>query len=42
MIGSLGFVLGLTIYCFARVLRKPEAADHMQAPQTIDTGDLDT
>jgi hypothetical protein len=42
MIGSVGFVLILTAYCFARVLMKPQSADHLQAPQTIDTGDIES
>ncbi len=41
MIGSVGFVLVLTAYCFIRVLRKPQTADHLQAPPTIDTGDVE-
>jgi hypothetical protein len=42
MIGSVGFVLSLVGYCFVRVLTRPQAADHLQAPQTIDTGDLES
>ncbi|MFO0972460.1 MAG: hypothetical protein U1A27_03340 [Phycisphaerae bacterium] len=42
MVGSLGFVLWLTYFCFARVLRKPTAADHMHAPLDIDTHDRNT
>jgi hypothetical protein len=41
MIGSIGFVVSLAGYCYYRVLVKPEAADHLQAPQTIDTQDLE-
>ena len=37
MLGSLGFVLGLCGYCFARVLSKPAAADHMHAPLEIES-----
>jgi len=39
MLGSLGFVLWLTFYCFYRVLSKPTAAEHMHAPLDIDTRD---
>lgn len=42
MIGSLGFVLGLTAFCFGRVLRKPTAANHMHAPLDINTHDQNT
>jgi hypothetical protein len=42
MLGSVGFVVFLTAYCYYRVLTKPEAADHLHAPQTIDTRDIDT
>jgi hypothetical protein len=42
MIGSVGFVLSLVGYCFFRVLSRPQTADHLQAPQTIDTGDIET
>ena len=42
MISSVGFVVGLTFYCFYRVLAKPQSAEHLQAPQIIDTHDKDT
>jgi hypothetical protein len=42
MLGSLGFVLTLTFYCFYRVLAKPTAAEHMHAPLDIDTHDKNT
>lgn len=42
MLGSIGFVLWLTGYCFYRVLRKPTAANHMHAPLDIDTHDQNT
>lgn len=42
MILSIGFVLGLISFCFYRVLNKPAAANHMQAPIEIDTRDRDT
>lgn len=41
MLGSLGFVLWLTGFCFNKVLRKPSAADHMHAPIELDTQDRD-
>jgi hypothetical protein len=42
MFGSIGFVVSLVGFCYFRVLTKPQSADHLQAPATIDTGDLDT
>lgn len=39
---SLLTVLALTIFCFARVLAKPSAANHMHSPIDIDTGDEGT
>lgn len=42
MIGSLGFVVGLTYFCFQRVLSKPSAANHMHSPVDIDTHDTNT
>lgn len=39
MIASICFVLALTGFCYARVLRKSAAAEHMQAPLEIDTHD---
>ncbi len=42
MIASLGFVLGLITFCFHRVLTKPSAANHMQAPLDVDTHDRNT
>lgn len=42
MICSIGFVVGLLGYCFYRVLTKPAAANHMQAPIEIDTRDRGT
>lgn len=37
MLGSVGFVLGLTAFCFYRVMRTPEPKEHMHAPLDIDT-----
>ena len=42
MILSLGFVLGLVVFCFSKVLRKPSAANHMHSPIDIDTHDVGT
>lgn len=42
MIGSLSFVVGLTYFCFQRVLAKPSAANHMHSPVDIDTHDANT
>jgi hypothetical protein len=41
MIGSISFVLGLTVFCFYRVLTLPpmEVEEHLKAPLDIDTGD---
>ena len=37
MLGSGGFVLVLTAYCFYRVLTTPVTKDHMHAPLEIET-----
>lgn len=42
MIGSVGFVLGLVVFCFYRVLYRPKTTEHMHAPLEIDTRDKDT
>jgi hypothetical protein len=42
MICSVGFVIGLTFWCFKKVLTKPASADHMHAPIEIDTHDRNT
>ena len=42
MIGSIAFVVGLTGYCFYRVLTAPSAAEDLHAPPTIETGDEGT
>jgi hypothetical protein len=41
MISSISFVLGLTVFCFYRVLTLPpmEVEKHLKAPLDIDTGD---
>ena len=42
MLLSVGFVLGLTTFCFYRVLASPKATSHMQDPLELDTHDADT
>lgn len=42
MIVSMSSVLALVIFCYYRVLTNPPAANHMQAPQTLDTHDKGT
>lgn len=37
MLASVGFVVGLTAYCFYRVLTSPTPSTHMHAPLDIDT-----
>jgi hypothetical protein len=39
MLGSVGFVLCLSVYCFYRVLRSPVTRGHLHAPLDIDTRD---
>lgn len=41
MLCSLGFVVGLTAFCYRRILSRPESVDHMHSPLDIDTGDLE-
>jgi hypothetical protein len=41
MIGSVGFVLGLTAFCFLRVIRSPAPGEHLHAPLDIETKDRD-
>ena len=42
MLSSIGFVVGLTSYCFYRVLTTPKAPEHLRAPAVIDTRDEGT
>ncbi len=42
MVSSVGFVLWLTAYCFYNVLAKPQTAEHLHSPSTIETGDEGT
>jgi ABC-type nickel/cobalt efflux system permease component RcnA len=42
MLCSLGLVIGVTVFCFYRVLVKPKTAEHMHAPRDIDTHDRET
>lgn len=37
MLGSVGSIVALTIYCFSRVLSVPVTKDHLHAPLDIDT-----
>ena len=39
MAGSVGFVLGLTAFCFYRVFRSSDPREHVHAPLEIDTGE---
>ena len=41
MIVSMGFVVGLFLFCFYRVLTTPKSEEHMHGPLDIDTGDTD-
>jgi hypothetical protein len=41
MLGSVGFVLVLSVYCFYRVLRSPITRGHLHAPLDIDTDEED-
>ncbi len=42
MLASNGFVLGLLVFCFFKVLAKPRTAGRLHAPSTTDTGDEGT
>jgi hypothetical protein len=42
MVCSVGFVIGLTVFCFYRVLSRPATTEHMHAPLDIDTQDRET
>lgn len=42
MLGSIGFVVALIVFCFSRVLSKPTSTDHMHAPIDMDTHDRNT
>lgn len=39
MILSVGFVTGLFAWCVWRVMKEPEAPEHLRAPDEIDTHD---
>ena len=39
MIGCVGLVCGLMVYCYWRVLREPKPSEHHHAPLEIDTKD---
>jgi len=36
MVCSVGFVVGLTVFCFHRVLTRPAATEHRQVPLETD------
>lgn len=42
MLSSIGFVVGLLVFCFYRVLSNPETVDPGDAPLDSDTKDQDT
>lgn len=42
MICSLALVLGLNAFCFAKLVRRPAAAEHMEAPLDVDMHDRAT
>ena len=42
MIGCIGLVCSLAVFCFWHVLREPKPSEHHHAPLDIDTRDLDT
>ncbi len=39
---SVGLVLALNVYCFAKVLSTPRSEEHLHGPLDIDTRDRDT
>lgn len=39
MFVSMGFVIGLFMFCFYRVLTTPKNKEHMPGPLDTDTGD---
>jgi len=41
MTSSVGFVVGLSIFCFTRVLRSSAPGEHLHAPLDIDTHEKD-
>jgi len=38
---SIALVLGLNVFCMARILRETKPGEHLHAPLDIDTHDLD-
>lgn len=42
MLGSIALVVGLTAFCYFRVLSRPSSTKHMHAPLDINTHDKDT
>lgn len=41
MVGCMGFVLGLCLFCVVRLLRDTNPAEHHHVPLDIDTHDTD-
>lgn len=41
MIGSIGVVVGLLVYCYYNVLTAPDKTDHMHGRFDVDTPDLE-
>jgi len=41
MLLSVGFVTGLLLWCVARVLRTPGAAEHLHAPSVVEPPDAE-
>jgi hypothetical protein len=39
MLLSIGFVIGLLLFCLYRVTTTPKSEEHMHGPLDIDTGD---
>ena len=41
MLGCVGLVIGLMVFCFHRILREPRPSEHHHAPLDINTHDSD-
>ena len=41
MLGCIGFVCCLMVFCFYRILREPQPSEHHHAPLDINTHDHD-
>ncbi len=42
MVGCIGFVLALCVFCFVRLLREKQPSEHHHAPLDIDTHDTES